>query len=271
MEDVPKAKGSTEVRSVEELEKVLATTAVGEIAILNFYTKWAAPCEQMNQSVPSCSPLSACLSHREPGILTNSRVFQELAGISTNKTLYISIDAESEACADLTETYDVSSVPHFVFLKDGTVLHRVSGADPQLLRDAIEKYAGTKMTLPPLQQTSAPDTDTVPEPVEHINVRLGKLVKAAPVMLFMKGTPAAPECGFSRQLVSLLRKHEIRYGFFNILADDEVRQGLKTFSYWPTYPQLYCRGTLIGGLDIVSFLSRQRTCIFFLLFRTGDD
>lgn len=72
-------------------------------------------------------------------------------------------------------------------------------------------------------------------------------------MLFMKGTPAAPQCGFSRQLVALLREKGVRYGFFNILADDEVRQGLKAFSDWPTYPQLYLDGNLVGGLDIVSF------------------
>jgi len=86
---------------------------------------------------------------------------------------------------------------------------------------------------------------------EDLDTRLGKLVKAAPVMLFMKGTPAAPQCGFSRQLVALLREKEVRYGFFNILADNDVRQGLKVFSDWPTFPQLYVQGELIGGLDIV--------------------
>jgi Grx4 family monothiol glutaredoxin len=70
-------------------------------------------------------------------------------------------------------------------------------------------------------------------------------------MLFMKGTPSAPQCGFSRQTVSLLREKGVKYGFFNILADDEVRQGLKAFSDWPTFPQLYVEGELVGGLDIV--------------------
>ena len=82
----------------------------------------------------------------------------------------------------------------------------------------------------------------------------------------MKGTPSAPECGFSRQLVALLRQNQVKYGsrlsifpvafltfpgFFNILADDDVRQGLKEFSDWPTFPQLYANGELVGGLDIV--------------------
>jgi len=86
---------------------------------------------------------------------------------------------------------------------------------------------------------------------EELHTRLSGLVKAAPVMLFMKGTPSAPQCGFSRQLVSILRENGVKYGFFNILADDEVRQGLKEYADWPTFPQLWTDGELIGGLDIV--------------------
>ncbi|KAG9612443.1 glutaredoxin, partial [Aureobasidium melanogenum] len=86
---------------------------------------------------------------------------------------------------------------------------------------------------------------------EELNNRLGELVKAAPVMLFMKGTPSAPQCGFSRQTVSLLREKGVRYGFFNILADDDVRQGLKEFADWPTFPQVWVGGELVGGLDIL--------------------
>jgi Grx4 family monothiol glutaredoxin len=72
-------------------------------------------------------------------------------------------------------------------------------------------------------------------------------------MLFMKGTPGEPKCGFSRQLVAILRDNAVKYGFFNILADDEVRQGLKEFADWPTFPQLWVDGELVGGLDIVCF------------------
>lgn len=86
---------------------------------------------------------------------------------------------------------------------------------------------------------------------EALFKRLDGLVKAAPVMLFMKGTPSAPKCGFSKILVGLLRDRSIRYGFFNILADEDVRSGLKEYSDWPTFPQLYVDGELIGGLDIV--------------------
>ena len=70
-------------------------------------------------------------------------------------------------------------------------------------------------------------------------------------MLFMKGIPTAPRCGFSRQAVELLETHKVPFGSFDILSDDTVRQGLKKHSNWPTYPQIYVHGELIGGLDIL--------------------
>ena len=76
-------------------------------------------------------------------------------------------------------------------------------------------------------------------------------------MLFQKGTPTAPKCGFSRQAIELLTDANVSFGYFNILEDDEVRQGLKSYSDWPTYPQLYVRGELVGGLDILKEMSEE--------------
>lgn len=67
----------------------------------------------------------------------------------------------------------------------------------------------------------------------------------------MKGLPSGPKCGFSRKIVDILENEGCSYGSFDILTDEEVRQGLKTYSDWPTYPQLYVGGELLGGLDIV--------------------
>ena len=103
---------------------------------------------------------------------------------------------------------------------------------------------------------TAPEMSSAQGQKEDLNKRLAELVKAAPVMLFMKGSPSSPQCGFSRQLAGLLREKKVRFGFFNILADEEVRQGLKVWADWPTFPQLWCDGELMGGLDIVS-RSRQ--------------
>ena len=99
---------------------------------------------------------------------------------------------------------------------------------------------------------TAPEMSSSAGQTEELNKRLAELVKAAPVMLFMKGTPSTPQCGFSRTLVGLLREKGVRYGFFNILADEDVRQGLKVWADWPTFPQLWMGGELVGGLDIVS-------------------
>jgi Grx4 family monothiol glutaredoxin len=97
-------------------------------------------------------------------------------------------------------------------------------------------------------------------PVEKdLNTRLGELINTAPVMLFMKGTPEKPQCGFSRQIVDILNNQKVKFSSFNILSDEEVRQGLKTYSNWPTYPQLYSKGKLIGGLDIVKDLVEEGT------------
>ena len=81
--------------------------------------------------------------------------------------------------------------------------------------------------------------------------RCAALVKRSKVMLFMKGNPDAPRCGFSRTAVEMLRGASIDFDSFDILEDEAVRQGLKEFSKWPTYPQLYVKGKLIGGLDVL--------------------
>lgn len=73
-------------------------------------------------------------------------------------------------------------------------------------------------------------------------------------MLFMKGSPSQPKCGFSKKIVALLDEDKVKYSTFDILGDEDVRQGLKVYSNWPTFPQLYIRGELIGGLDIVQEL-----------------
>jgi Grx4 family monothiol glutaredoxin len=84
-----------------------------------------------------------------------------------------------------------------------------------------------------------------------LDERLAKLLQRHRIMVFMKGVPSAPRCGFSRQIVEMMEEQGVEYDAFNILEDEEVRQGLKKYSDWPTYPQLYVDGDLVGGLDIV--------------------
>ena len=81
--------------------------------------------------------------------------------------------------------------------------------------------------------------------------RIKKLVQENPLLLFMKGTPQAPQCGFSARVVQLLDFMKIRYESFDVLSDEQIRQGIKVYGNWPTIPQLYAHGELIGGCDII--------------------
>jgi len=76
-------------------------------------------------------------------------------------------------------------------------------------------------------------------------------IDANPVMLFMKGTPQFPQCGFSAAVVQILDYLGVEFGSENVLADADLRQGVKDFSDWPTIPQLYVKGEFVGGCDIV--------------------
>lgn len=83
------------------------------------------------------------------------------------------------------------------------------------------------------------------------NERIEQQLREFPVLLYMKGTPDFPQCGFSAQVVNALKECRKRFAYVNILEDPELRQGLKDYSDWPTFPQLYVNGELLGGCDIV--------------------
>jgi monothiol glutaredoxin len=84
-----------------------------------------------------------------------------------------------------------------------------------------------------------------------INEWIDSQVKSNDVVLFMKGTPTFPQCGFSGQVVQILDYLGVTYSGVNVLESDELRQGIKMFSDWPTIPQLYVKGEFVGGADIV--------------------
>lgn len=83
-----------------------------------------------------------------------------------------------------------------------------------------------------------------------VNDRIRKQLADSPVLLYMKGTPDFPQCGFSAQAVAALRAVGAEFDTVNIFEEPEIREGLKQYSNWPTFPQLYVNGELIGGCDI---------------------
>lgn len=89
---------------------------------------------------------------------------------------------------------------------------------------------------------------------QEILDQIKQSVESNNVILFMKGTPDFPQCGFSAKVVQMLREHEHPFAAVNILLDDRIRQGVKEYSNWPTYPQLYIKAELVGGCDIITEL-----------------
>ncbi|MFO0453951.1 MAG: Grx4 family monothiol glutaredoxin [Pseudomonadota bacterium] len=87
--------------------------------------------------------------------------------------------------------------------------------------------------------------------------RIKQHLSSAPAVLFMKGTPDFPQCGFSHQAVQALRACNAKFESVNIFEDPEIREALKQYSNWPTYPQLYVKGELVGGCDIVLDMYRK--------------
>lgn len=117
--------------------------------------------------------------------------------------------------------------------RNGNEIDRVVGVDTSAITQKLRKIV---------------------ESNRSIEQRLVSLINQQPIMVFIKGTPEQPRCGFTRTLLSILKEMNVQFGYFDILSDEEVRQSLKSYSKWPTYPQLYVKGSLIGGLDIIQDL-----------------
>src|SRR6202035_4579422 len=105
-----------------------------------------------------------------------------------------------------------------------------------------------RISPPPHQQAATTRTDTMDSTTQD---RIRQQVEEAPVVLFMKGTPVFPQCGFSAAVVQILSHLGVKFKGIDVLTDPEIRQGIKEFSAWPTIPQLYVKGEFIGGCDII--------------------
>ncbi|XP_027316123.3 glutaredoxin-3 [Anas platyrhynchos] len=202
--------------SAQQLGQLLRQPG-GSLVVVHFWAPWAPQCAQMNE------------------------VMATLAKEHTHVTF---VTLEAEAVPEVSEKYEISSVPTFLFFKNSQKVDRLDGAHAPELTKKVQRHASSS-------SMSAGSNDSAKE---DLTARLKKLINAAPCMLFMKGSPKEPRCGFSKQMVEILNKHGISFSSFDIFSDEEVRQGLKTYSNWPTYPQLYVAGELIGGLDIIKEL-----------------
>ncbi|KAF2145601.1 uncharacterized protein K452DRAFT_264775 [Aplosporella prunicola CBS 121167] len=264
----------TEITSDADFAAHVASVPSDALLVVYFHAPWAAPCKQM-------TTVLTALASTYPASTPAAVVFvavnaEELPDVSeaydVTAVPYIVLQRGGQTVETVSGS-DAGKVraavekhagkagnPGKLGLPPPQAVTKPAGTQQDANGDAAAagQSAGAAKNLSAYAPAEG-DPATAPEfsageqqaSKEELFARLDGLVKAAPVMLFMKGTPSAPQCGFSRQTVSMLREKGIRYGFFNILADDEVRQGLKEFADWPTFPQLWAGGELVGGLDIV--------------------
>lgn len=244
-----------------EVVELTAATAVDELttgqkAVLLFYADW----------------------HDETP--TMMQVLQALAAASADDMLFANVNAE--AVPTVSQQYHVTSVPTFVLLHaNGAVADKVQGAHliptltqavQKLAQEAAPTTAAAKNdTTPSETNTTASTKESEATATAQLNTRLEALIRSAPVMIFIKGTPQAPRCGFSRQAVTLLQDEDIPFASFDILTDNAVRAGLKTYSDWPTYPQLYVHGQLMGGLDIMKEMKQENATLQTGLGLSDED
>ncbi|GMH15852.1 hypothetical protein Nepgr_017693 [Nepenthes gracilis] len=155
---------------------------------------------------------------------------------------------EAEEHPEISESYSVSAVPYFVFFKDGKLVDALVGADPSSLANKVAKVAGlVNHSEPPASVTlGMAFGPTVPRAAEEfaksngssgvttqlpssqnneINSKLQQLIDSHPVMLLMKGSPDGPKCSFSQKIIEILKKEEVAFGSFDILLEEEVREG----------------------------------------------
>ncbi|KAI5122730.1 hypothetical protein M0805_009815 [Coniferiporia weirii] len=215
--------------------QALLSADLTRVSLLFFWAAWAEPCAAMHTVVGEVARAHA-------------------------KALVLTVEADAEALADVAETFEVASVPTFVLLRGHTLLSRIEGADAERVRAEVALHTRERPAAGLARTDRAPaaaneDVEVLGEDEKEtagqLEARCRKLMEQAKVVLFMKGTPDAPRCGFSRQTVALFREHGVEFSYFDILTDERVRSGLKVVNNWPTFPQVIVKGELVGGLDIV--------------------
>ncbi|KYQ92170.1 glutaredoxin family protein [Tieghemostelium lacteum] len=231
---------SISANSVEEFNQILKDN---KYVIIGFWADWSKPSVQMNQ------------------------IFDQLPKQYTQIKF---LKVEAEKLHEVSLKYNIKSVPSYFFVSNGKPLHSFVGANPSELNLQTINFVSK---IAQLDEDSQNNNNNNNGPIDEETMkklklqeeenkkklfqRLESLINQQKVMLFMKGSPDAPQCGFSRKTVEILQKNTFVFGSFDILSDPSVRNGLKEFSNWPTYPQLYINGKLVGGFDIIKEMDAE--------------
>ncbi|XP_055546950.1 glutaredoxin 3 [Wyeomyia smithii] len=203
------------VTKVTSVEQYNQIIGSSSVTVALFSAEWAEQCQQIQ------------------------KVMSELAKQAPFAKVQF-LDVPAEDLPEVALKHQIDAVPTVIFFKAGSAVDRIDGVDIASLTSKCRKFAGL--------------TGVEPEVGGSLDDRLKALINRSKVMIFMKGDRDTPRCGFSKQLIAIINETGVAYDTFDILSDEEVRQGLKTYSDWPTYPQVYVKGELIGGLDIIKEL-----------------
>ena len=250
---------SSLLRNVADDASLASLISTTSNVVVHFGASWCDPCKAMNDIMETLASEFAASSSSSDS--------------QNQRTVFAYCDAE--ILEDSAETYEVTSVPTFLVFREAKVVKTIEGADGGQLAQAVSTYCsssvkgseGSKTTsgTTVMKATSNKEKENVKpdgggkETEEELQKRLIHLTTVQPVVLFMKGNRESPQCGFSRKSSEALTNAGITYGTFDILSDENVRQGLKVFSDWPTYPQLYLNGELAGGNDIILEMAADGT------------
>uniref|UniRef100_A0A2M4AQ69 Putative glutaredoxin-related protein n=1 Tax=Anopheles triannulatus TaxID=58253 RepID=A0A2M4AQ69_9DIPT len=210
--------GITKITSEEQYKQLIGAATV---SVVLFSAEWAEQCRQI------------------------ADVMLELAKQPDLGAIQF-LDVPAEDLSEVSLHHQIDSVPTVLFFRAGTAIDRIDGVDVGALSSKARKYAGAAAAAAVGSSNSTSSG--------NLEERLKQLINRSKVMIFMKGDRNTPRCGFSKQLIAIINDTGVEYDTFDILTDEAVRQGLKTFSNWPTYPQVYVNGELIGGLDIIKEL-----------------
>uniref|UniRef100_A0A2M4APD1 Putative glutaredoxin-related protein n=1 Tax=Anopheles triannulatus TaxID=58253 RepID=A0A2M4APD1_9DIPT len=210
--------GITKISSEEQYKQLIGAATV---SVVLFSAEWAEQCRQI------------------------ADVMLELAKQPDLGAIQF-LDVPAEDLSEVSLHHQIDSVPTVLFFRAGTAIDRIDGVDVGALSSKARKYAGASAAAAVGSSNSTSSG--------NLEERLKQLINRSKVMIFMKGDRNTPRCGFSKQLIAIINDTGVEYDTFDILTDEAVRQGLKTFSNWPTYPQVYVNGELIGGLDIIKEL-----------------
>ncbi len=136
------------------------------------------------------------------------------------------------------------------------ILRRIKNRLP-IVGGSDEKRPAATYTPPPRKEAAPPPPPPPAMSAEEVQAEIDAAVKANPVLIYMKGTPNAPQCGFSAAVVDIFQQLGVPFETRNVLADPAIRQGIKDYTDWPTIPQVFVGGEFIGGCDITVEMSEN--------------